>query len=178
MVPCITSYPTANALNSYALHQVQASANASSFLSSWTWGAVAGFVAVLVTAAIAIVYRRRDTEAKRLKPGYDALGETLVSLDTLAAQSVVKSDLDKLHEQISKIKQAEQRSPKMPFGVVVARLKAYEDSVLPDEYAKRLVKDKSLLEEYLGLSREQGLRLEATRAEIAVVQRAVEKRIR
>ncbi|WP_158694442.1 hypothetical protein [Streptomyces canus] len=151
------------------------------FSSTWSWAAVIALAALLVGTWLTVNHRRRDRLAKWLQPGYDTASETRILLDRLSLTTAVEgvtAELPVLVDLVSKLRIAEQRSPKLPFGVIVAELEAYRANLLPPDYAAKLAVDDSLLEGYLALARMQGVRLEAARAAIVVVQGLIEKRTR
>ncbi|MFC9916249.1 hypothetical protein [Streptomyces sp. NPDC059862] len=150
-----------------------------SFSSTWTWAAAIGLVTLLVTTSFSIdrVYKHRKAkEAKRLQSDYDLLDQTTVTLDKLAAMPAQKADLEKLSEHRSLIKQAEKRSPDLPFGAVVAHIDIYEKTVLPDGYARKLASRKIALDDLLELSRQQGAAITSIRTAIDAVQREIDRR--
>ncbi|MFI9176161.1 hypothetical protein [Streptomyces lincolnensis] len=168
-------------MNSHQTRVLEASQAAGDFSSTLTWGAVATFVGVIVAAVLVIVHRRRDKRAEWLKPGYATASETLVLLDRLAltvAVTNVTADLKPLTDQISKVKQAEQRSPELPFGLIIAELKVYQENLLPEHYAEKLTADSDLRDTYLALALQQGVKLEAARQATTTVQRMIEKQTR
>ncbi|MFF7564850.1 hypothetical protein ACFZB4_33395 [Streptomyces pseudovenezuelae] len=151
------------------------------FSSTWSWAAVIALAALLVGAWFTVDHRRRDRLTQWLQPGYDTASETRILLDRLSltvAVEGVTAELRVLVDLISKLRIAEQRSPKLPFGVIVAELEAYRANVLPPHYADKLAVDDSLLDGYLALARMQGVRLEAARAAIVVVQSLIERQTR
>lgn len=151
------------------------------FSSTWTWAAVIALAALFVGTWLTVNHRRRDQLAQWLQPGYDTASETRILLDRLSLTTAVESvtaDLRELVDMVSRLRIAEQRSPKLPFGVIVAELEAYRASALPPDYAGKLAVDDTLLDSYLDLARTQGARLEAARAAIVVVQGMIEKRTR
>src|ERR1044072_6284843 len=89
------------------------------FDSTWTWTAVIGVITLVVTIYFSVEQvrkRKKAAEAKRLKPDYDLLDEVVVVLDKRAGLPAQKADLAALNELRSRIKQAERRSPDLPFG--------------------------------------------------------------
>jgi hypothetical protein len=177
-MPCPTSFPIRNAQYLCSDLLLQASESGDGFSNSLTWAAVIALVGILIGSCLTIVHRRRDKEAKRLRPDYELLDDTVVLLDKLATIPATKVDLAELGEQCSRIKQAERRSPTIPFGTVVAYIEAYEKTTLPNDFAKRLLKNKDFLDECLKLSRQQGAAIEAALAAIASAQRTIERRTR
>lgn len=158
-------------LGSNALHE--------GFSSSWTWAALIGLVSLAATVCFSVDQVRkhhRVKEAERLRPDYELLDETIVALDKLAGTAAVKADLGRLSELHSRIKQAEKRSPDIPFGAVVAHVAAYQKTVLPDGYAKKLVGRKVTLDELLDLARQQGVSNAGIRVAIDAVQREIDRR--
>ncbi|MEU0028350.1 hypothetical protein [Streptomyces sp. NPDC006335] len=149
--------------------------------STWTWAAVIALVSLAVGTWLTVNHRRRDRLAQWLQPGYDTASETRILLDRLSLTTAVEgvtAELRVLVDLVSKLRIAEQRSPKLPFGVIVAELEAYRANVLPPDHAAKLAVDDSLLDGYLALARMQGVRLEAARAAIVVVQGLIERQTR
>jgi hypothetical protein len=70
---------------------------------------------------------QRAKRAKRFQPDYELLNETVVILDKLAGAAAQKTDLTKLSELLSRIKQAERRFPELPLGTVVAHIDTYRE---------------------------------------------------
>jgi hypothetical protein len=135
-------------------------------------------VGLVIGVAIKLALRWFDKRAELLKPGYAAAGEAITALDKIAAKAAVRADRSELAEPLSKLKQAEGCYPKIPFGLAVACLEAYQETMLPDDYLDRLANDSALLELYLDLSRQQGIRSAAARRALETVQRKIEKRTR
>jgi hypothetical protein len=155
--------------------------SASGFSSSWTWGALIALVALVVSTWLVVDHRHRDQTVRWHQPDYDAASAALLVVNRLSLTTAVDgvtAELRELIDVVSKLKMAEQRSPDLPFAVVVAELEDYRANVLPQNYADKLAADGSLLAEYLGLARVQGIRLGAARAAIVRVQRKIEKRTR
>ncbi|MFE1839520.1 hypothetical protein [Streptomyces sviceus] len=149
--------------------------------STWTWAAVIALTALIVGTWLTVDHRRRDRLAQWLQPGYETASETRILLERLALSTAVEGvtpELGGLVDMVSKLRIAEQRSPKLPFGVIVAELEAYQANLLPPDHAAKLAVDDTLLDAYLDLARMQGVRLEAARAAIVVVQGLIEKRTR
>ncbi|MGW0839517.1 hypothetical protein ACWD26_05070 [Streptomyces sp. NPDC002787] len=99
----------------------------------------------------------------------------VVILDALAAVSATKAALTELDKLLSRIKQAEQRFLDIPFGIVAAAMEAYQETVLPDGYARKLAAEETA-EVILGPCRQQGSAIEVVRAAIVTVQRDIERR--
>lgn len=146
-----------------------------------------GFVAVIALAALivgtllTVDHRRRDRATQWLQPGYDTASEALLLLNRLSLTTAVEgvtAELRELVDVVSRLRIAEQRSPDMPFEMIVGELDGYRANVLPPDYADELAADQSLLDPYLALTRMQGVKLEAARAAITAVQRMIEKRTR
>ncbi|MFI8889169.1 hypothetical protein [Streptomyces paradoxus] len=138
-------------------------------------------MALIVSTWLIINHRRRDGIAQWLQPGYEAASESLVVLNRLALKPAIEgvtADLHELVDLVSRLRLAEQRSPELPFGVIVAELEGYQKNALPHDYEHRLAADTDLLSDYLTLTRMQGIKLEAARTAIASVQRLIEKRTR
>ncbi|MDT7843540.1 hypothetical protein [Streptomyces justiciae] len=171
MMPGLSSFSSAEA----------GEAASGGFSSTWTWSVVVALAALLVGAWFKINHRRRDQITKWYQPGYDAAGQARLLRDRLSLTTAVEGvtpELRELVDVISKLKLAEQRSPEVPFGVIVAELHGYSESLLPPDHAAKLAVDPSLLDTYLGLARMQGIRLESARTAIIAVQRMIEKRTR
>jgi hypothetical protein len=152
-----------------------------SFSSTWTWAAVIALVAFLVGLYFSLeqVQRhRKGKEAARLKPDYDTLDEVVVAASKMEGVSAEKSDLMPMKELRSRVKQAERRSPDLPFGEVVARIDAYQKTVLPDCHLKKLAGKKVTLSDLLDLSRQQGSALAEIRNACDTVQREIDRRIK
>lgn len=181
MLPSTSSFPSAIALNAHEVFVAQTGQTAGGFSATWTWGSMIALMALVVSTWLIINHRRRDGIAKWLEPGYDAASESLVVLNRLALKPAIEGDTADLHELVdlvSRLRLAEQRSPELPFGVIVAELEGYQKNVLPHDYEDRLAADTGLLSAYLTLTRMQGIKLEAARTAIARVQRLIEKRTR
>ncbi|MFF7767394.1 hypothetical protein ACIPIU_10210 [Streptomyces massasporeus] len=159
----------------------QTGETASGFSATWTWGSMIALMALVISTWLIINHRRRDGIAKWLQPGYEAASESLVVLNRLALKPAIEgvtADLHELIDLVSRLRLAEQRSPELPFGVIVAELEGYQKNVLPHDYEARLAANTGLLSSYLTLTRMQGIKLEAARTAIASVQRLIEKRTR
>ena len=157
------------------------SSGAGDFSSSWTWGAVIALVALVVSTWLVVNHRRSDQILQWHQPDYDTASDALLVLNRLSLMTAVEgvtAELRELVDVVSRLKIAEQRSPDLPFGVVVAELEGYRANVLPRNHADKLAADGSLLDDHLALAREQGIRLEAARTAIVHVQREIEKRTR
>jgi hypothetical protein len=149
--------------------------------SSWTWGAVIALVALIVSTWLVVNHRRRDQTVQWHQPDYDTASDALLVLNRLSLTTAVEgvtAELRELVDVVSRLGIAEQRSPDLPFGVVVAELEDYRANVLPQNHVDKLAADASLLDDHLALARVQGIRLEAARTAIVHVQRKIEKRIR
>ncbi|MFF7566594.1 hypothetical protein ACFZB4_42390 [Streptomyces pseudovenezuelae] len=156
------------------------------FDSTWTWPAVIGLATFMLTIYVTISQVRKHkkaTEAKkkaaeavRLKPDYDLLDEVVVAAGKLEALPAQKTDLVGLNELRSRVKQAERRSPDLPFGDVVARIDVYHKTMLPDCYGKKLAGKRVDLDELLELSRQQGAALTEIRVACDAVQREIDSR--
>ncbi|WP_146229022.1 hypothetical protein [Streptomyces sp. NWU339] len=154
---------------------------AGDFSSSWTWGTVIALVALVVSTWLIVNHRRRDQTVQWHQPDYDTVSNALLVLNRLSLTTAVEgvtAELRELVDVVSRLRISEQRSPDLPFGVVVAELEGYRANVLPQNHADKLAADESLLDDYLALARAQGIRLEAARAAIVHVQRKIEKRTR
>ncbi|MFF7954064.1 hypothetical protein [Streptomyces griseorubiginosus] len=121
---------------------------------------------------------RKGKEAARLKPDYDLLDEVVVATGKMEGVSAEKSDLVPMKELRSRVERAERRSPDLPFGEVVARIDAYEKTVLPDFHSKKLAGKKVSLSDLLDLSRQQGSALAEIRSACDRVQREIDRRIK
>ncbi|MFF7566729.1 hypothetical protein ACFZB4_43105 [Streptomyces pseudovenezuelae] len=146
----------------------------------WVTWTVTGLAAVAGVIGVwrLILHRRRDARAKRLEPGYAATRSTLIVLNRLIGTSAVidvTDELKELTDLLTDLAIAEACSPDVPFGLVVAELGHYLECALPSDYSAQVAADLSLLDGYLTLARRQGIKLEATRAAIATVQRRIEK---
>lgn len=151
------------------------------FSNTLTWAAVIALVAFLVGLYFSIEQVQRHKKAKeaaRLKPDYDMLDEVVVAAGKLEGLSAEKSDLKPVKELRSRVKQAERRSPDLPFGEVVARIDAYQKTVLPDCFAKKLTGKKVTLDELLDLSRQQGAALAEIKSACDTVQSRIDRRIK
>jgi hypothetical protein len=177
MMPSFSSSPRVNSANT-AGHLVFGAANTAAGLTpAWTWSAI-GTLITLIGVSCVVVFRRRDTRIKELQPGYDALGKALTLLDRIAASATIASitaEVTELRDSVSALTTAEARSPKIPFGLVVAELNNYLASALPLDFAARIAADAGQLDTYLVLARMQGMKLQATRQAIMTVQRKIEK---
>lgn len=173
MVPYLATLQLRDPL--YGSCPVQAEGATGGFGGSLTWAAVFGAISVLVAGYFGVVHRLRDKFAKRIEPDYLLLDDLVVAIDKLAAVSATRTDLAELDELRSRVEQAEQRFLRVPFGMVVAALEAYEEAVLPDDYGKKLAKKKTA-DEILELCRRQGAAIEVIRAAIVTVQRDIERR--
>ncbi|MFI1519431.1 hypothetical protein [Kitasatospora cineracea] len=158
-----------------------ASSGTGEFSSSWTWGAVIALVALVVSTWLVVNHRRRDRTVRWHQPDYDTASDALLVLNRLSLTTAVEgvtAELRELVDVVTRLKIAEQRSPDLPFGVIVAELEGYRTNVLPQNHADKLAADENLLDGHLALARVQGIRLEAARTAIVHVQRAIEMRTR
>ncbi|WP_330335386.1 hypothetical protein OHS33_37500 (plasmid) [Streptomyces sp. NBC_00536] len=138
-------------------------------------------VALVVSTWLVVDNRRRDRAVRWHQPDYDTSSGALLVLNRLSLTTAVEGvtpELRELVDVVSRLRIAEQHSPDLPFGVIVAELEAYRVNVLPERHADRLAADGRLFDDYLALARAQGIRLEAARTGIAHVQRKIEKRTR
>ena len=180
MMHCATSQLVKNAYRPCI--RVMMGSNApheSGFSSTWTWAAAISLRGLLVGLYFSVeqVQRfRKAKEATRLKPDYDLLDEIAVILDKLAGVPAQKVDLAALNEMRSRVRQAERRTPTLPFGSVVAHIDSYQKTILPDCFTKRLTSKKITLEDLLDLSRQQGAALVEIRTAIEAVQQEIERR--
>ncbi|MFD0123247.1 hypothetical protein [Streptomyces virginiae] len=157
------------------------SSGAGDFTSSWTWGTGIALVTLLVTTWLVINHRRRDQTVRWHQPDYDTARDALLVLNRLSLTTAVEGttpELRELVDVVSRLRIAEQRSPKLPFGLILAELESYRAHVLPQNHADKLAADESLLDDHLTLARVQGIRLEAARTAITHVQRKIENRTR
>jgi hypothetical protein len=149
--------------------------------SSWTWTAVIGLAALILSTYFSIDQVRksqRAKQAKRYQSDYELLDETVVLLDKLAGTTAQKADLTKLGELLSRIKQAERRFPELPLGTVVAHIDAYRKTPLPDDFQRKLAGKRILLDNLLDLSRQQGAAIASALAAISAVQNEIDHRTR
>ncbi|MEU3901913.1 hypothetical protein [Streptomyces sp. NPDC045251] len=149
------------------------------FPSSWTWTAVVGLAALVISTYFSIDQVRksqRAKQAKRFQSDYELLNETVVLLDKLAGTVAVKDDLTRLGELLSRIKQAERRFPELPLGTVVAHIDTYRKTPLPDEYQRKLTGKRVVLDDLLDLSRQQGAAIAGALAAIGAVQNEIDRR--
>ncbi|MFF8472434.1 hypothetical protein [Streptomyces sp. NPDC015414] len=138
-------------------------------------------VALLVSTWLVVNHRRHDQAVQWHQPNYDAASDALLVLNRLSLTTAVEgvtAELRELVDVVSRLRIAAQRSPDLPFGAIVAELEGYRASALPQNHADRLAADESLLDVHLSLARAQGIRLEAARTAIVLVQRKIEKRTR
>jgi hypothetical protein len=154
-------------------------ASQNTFTSSWTWTAVVGITALVVSTYFSIDQVRKSQRAKRAKrfqPDYELLNETVVILDKLAGAAAQKTDLTKLSELLSRIKQAERRFPELPLGTVVAHIDTYRKATLPDDFRRKLSGRRVLLDDLLDLSRQQGAAIAGALTAIGAVQNEIDRR--
>jgi hypothetical protein len=178
-VHCIASQLVKNTYRPRIRVMLGSNAPQEGFNSTWTWTAAIGLVTLLVTVYFSVDQlrkRKKATEAKRLKPDYDLLDEVVVVLGKLEALPAQKADLAPLSELRSRVKQAERRSPDLPFGEVVARIDVYQKTVLPDCFGKKLTSKRVTLDELLELSRQQGAALAEVRVACDAVQVEIDRR--
>jgi hypothetical protein len=128
----------------------------------------------LTYAANQVRKSQRAKRAKRFQPDYELLNETVVILDKLAGTAAQKTDLTKLSELLSRIKQAERRFPELPLGAVVAHIDTYRKATLPDDFRRKLSGKRVLLDDLLDLSRQQGAAIAGALAAIGAVQNEIE----
>ncbi|WP_030672104.1 hypothetical protein [Streptomyces sp. NRRL B-1347] len=178
MVPPCSSPPWQNTDDTCESGLFQASTAASEgFNDTFTWVALLTAIGIVVAA----VHRWRDKRAKLLEKDYVVLDKVVVELDTLQSMTATHADLDGLRRELSLVKQAAKRFPKIPFGTVVATVEAYQTTVLSTECAKRLTKrisDKKSVTEALDLSRQQGAKIADIRAAVNTAQRIIDRRLR
>lgn len=151
------------------------------FSSSWTWGAAIALLALVVSTGLVVNHRRCDRAIRWHQSDYDAVNNALLMVNRLSFMTAIEGatlELGELIDVISRVTIAEQRSPDLPFGKIVAELAGYRAAVLPGDYSYRLAADESLLDYYFALTRTQGVKLEAARTAIVRVQRKIEKRTR
>ncbi|WP_172387872.1 hypothetical protein [Streptomyces sp. MNP-20] len=178
MVPPCSSFPWQNTDDTCESGLFQASTAASGgFNDTFTWVALLTAIGLVAAA----VYRWRDKRAKLLEKDYVVLDKVVVELDTLQSLAATHADLDGLKRELSLVRQAQKRFPKIPFGAVVATIEAYQTTVLSTECAKRLTKrisDKKSVTEALELSRQQGAKIADIRVAINSAQRVIDRRLR
>ncbi|MFD5013786.1 hypothetical protein [Streptomyces chartreusis] len=152
---------------------------AEGFSSTWTWAAALSLAGLLVGLCFSVEQVRRSRKAKeaaRLRPDYDMLDEVVVAAGKLEGLAAEKADLAPLKELRSRVKQAERRSPDLPFGEVVARIDVYQKTVLPDCFRRKLSGKRITLDELLELSRQQGATLTEIRGACNTVQQEIDRR--
>ncbi|MFE2186036.1 hypothetical protein [Streptomyces sp. NPDC059455] len=123
------------------------SSGAGDFPSSWTWGAVIALVTLVISTWLIVNHRRRDQTVQWHQPDYDTASDALLVLNRLSLTTAVEgvtTELRELVDVVSRLRIAEQRSPDLPFGVVVAELEDYRANVLPQNHAAKLAVDESL----------------------------------
>ncbi|KOV94525.1 hypothetical protein ADK65_31475 [Streptomyces sp. NRRL B-1140] len=170
---------TENASHSCARLILGNDASQSAFTSSWTWATLIGLIALVVSTYFSIDQLRksqRTKQAKRYQSDYELLSETVVLLDKLAGTAVVKRDLTKVSELLSRIKQAERRFPELPLGTVVAHLDTYKTTALPDDFSRKLTARRIVLDDLLDLSRQQGAAITDALTAIRTVQNEIDRR--
>lgn len=176
---CIASQLVKNTYRPRIRVMLGSNAPQEGFDSTWTWTAAIGLATLLVTTYISVYQLRKHkkaAEAKRLKPDYSLLDEVVVVLGKLEALPAQKADLASLNELRSRVKQAERRSPDLPFGEVVVRIDIYQKTVLPDCFGKKLAGKRVGLDELLDLSRQQGAALTEIRVACDAVQLEIDRR--
>lgn len=154
-------------------------ASQGTFPSTWTWTAVVGLAALITSTYFSVDQIRKSKRAKqarRFQPDYELLDETVVLLDKLAGTTAQKADLTRLGELLSRIKQAERRFPELPLGTVVAHIDAYRKTPLPDDYHRKLISKRIVLDNLLDLSRQQGAAIASALAAISAVQSEIDRR--
>ncbi|MEU6687764.1 hypothetical protein [Streptomyces sp. NPDC046832] len=179
MMHCSASQLTQIASHTCARLILGSDASRDTFTNSWTWAAVIGLAALIVSTYFSTDQLRksqRSKQAKRYKSDYELLSETVVVLDKLAGTAAQKTDLTKLSELLSRIKQAERRFPELPLGTVVAHLDTYRKITLPDDFHRKLTAKRILLDDLLDLSRQQGAAIAGALAAIGAVQNQIERR--
>ncbi|CAM5263455.1 hypothetical protein [Streptomyces coeruleorubidus] len=179
MLPCFSSFPPVNNTNTSRPLVLAAAAEATGAGLSpvLTWSAV-GVIVAAVGILLVVLFRRRDTRTKTLTPGYDAAGSALVLLNRLATKTAVTgvtAELDKLPDLVSLLAIADGRSPKIGFGVIVTEINGYLDNAFPQDYTAQIAANPGSGDAYTALARNQGIKLEAARTAITIVQRRVEK---
>jgi hypothetical protein len=127
-----------------------------------------------------LLHRRGSQEPARQAgealPAGLLLNETVVILDKLAGTAAQKTDLTKLSELLSRIKQAERRFPELPLGTVVAHIDTYRKATLPDDFRRKLSGKRILLDDLLDLSRQQGAAIASALTAIGAVQNEIDRR--
>ncbi|MEV5762557.1 hypothetical protein AB0L61_38045 [Streptomyces tendae] len=153
-------------------------ASQDAFPSTWTWTAVVGLAALIISTYFSIDQVRksqRAKQAKRFQPDYELLDETVVLLDKLAGTPAQKADLTSLGELLSRIKQAERRFPELPLGTVVAHIDAYRKTPLPDDFHRKVTSKRIPLDDLLDLSRQQGASIASALTAISAVQNEIDR---
>ncbi|MFF9336972.1 hypothetical protein [Streptomyces albogriseolus] len=176
---CSASQLAENASSSCARLILGNDAPQGTFPSTWTWTAVVGLATLIISTYFSIDQVRKSKRAKQARlfqSDYELLNETVVLLDKLAGIPVQKADLARLGELLSRIKQAERRFPELPLGTVVAHIDTYKKIPLPDDFHRKLVGKRILLDELLDLSRQQGAAITGALAAIAAVQNEIDRR--
>ncbi|MFI6858168.1 hypothetical protein [Streptomyces sp. NPDC050416] len=179
MTHCSAPQLTENSSQSCARLLLGGDVSHDAFTSSWTWAAVIGLAALIISTYFSVDQVRkshRAKQAKRFQSDYELLNETVVLLDKLASTAAQKTDLIKLGELHSRIKQAERRFPELPLGTVVAHLDAYRKTTLPDDFRRKVTVKRTLLDELLNLSRQQGAAIASAQAAIGTVQKEIDRR--
>jgi hypothetical protein len=179
MTHCSASQLAENASHSCVGLILGSDASQDTFASSLTWAAVVGLVTLVVSTYFSIDKVRksqRSKQAKRYRSDYELLNETVVLLDKLAGTAAQRTDLTKLGEVHSRLKQAERRFPELSLGTVVAHIDTYRKATLPDDFHRRLSGKRVLLDDLLDLSRQQGAAVAGALAAIGTVQNEIDRR--
>ncbi|WP_327667964.1 MULTISPECIES: hypothetical protein [unclassified Streptomyces] len=144
MVPSPVPIPQENASHTYDFLAVYTGSSLSgAFDGTVTWSVIASAAVLVTMVYFGVIYRRRDKKAKQLEADYALLDKVAIELGKLEDITATKDDAAELDELLQAIKQAEQRFPEIPFGAVVATIKAYETTVLSKECAKKLKKKRT-----------------------------------
>ncbi|MEU3855683.1 hypothetical protein [Streptomyces sp. NPDC029554] len=179
MMHCSPSQSTESTSRSCARLILGNDASQGTFTSSWTWAALIGLIALVISTYFSIDQLRksqRTKQAKRYRSDYELLSETVVLLDKLAGTAVQKTDLTQLSELLSRIKQAERRFPELPLGTVVAHIDAYKKTALPHDFHRKLAAKRIVLDDLLDLSRQQGAAIADALTAIGTVQNEIDRR--
>ncbi|GGV50807.1 hypothetical protein GCM10010293_62110 [Streptomyces griseoflavus] len=179
MNDCSASQMAENASSSCTRLILGSDASPGTFPSTWTWAAAISLAALLTSTYFSVYQIRKSKRAKqtkRFQPDYDLLDETVVLLDKLAGTTAHKTDLTRLGELLSRIKQAERRFPDLPLGTVVAHIDAYRKTPLPDDFQRKLATKKIPLDDLLNLSRQQGAAIANALTAISAVQNEIDRR--
>jgi hypothetical protein len=179
MTHCSAPQLVENASHSCARLTLGSDASQNTFASTWTWAAVIGLAALIISTYFSVDQLRKNhraKQAKRFQSAYELLNETVVLLDKLGCTAAQKTDLTLLGELHSRIKQAERRFPELPLSAVVAHLDAYKKTPLPDDFRRKVTVKRTLLDELLNLSRQQGAAIAGALTAIAAVQKDIDQR--